>query len=149
MPLPTNGTTMMMEWEWNGNLMEVSRLRSGRLSKKNYPFSAAWTSECSWRATVAPAGWTSRGLRAPPHRWMAGGPDGTCRGHWLIPLLKKRLHVSIRACHPCACPCYFFSVSFKRETPRIMFVILTQGPLSPVLVQDVKIFIRRHCRRKE
>ena len=29
----------------------------------------------------------------------------------------------------------FFSVSFKRETPRIMFVILTQGPFSPVLVQ--------------
>ena len=41
-----------MEWI----LMEVSRLRSGRLSKqkKNYPFNAAWTSECSWRATVAP-----------------------------------------------------------------------------------------------
>ena len=28
----------------------------------------------------------------------------------------------------------FFSVSFKRETPRIKFVILTQGPCSPVLV---------------
>ena len=48
-----------MEMEMS-NLMEVSRLRSGRLSKqKNYPFNAAWTSECSWRATVAPAGWTS------------------------------------------------------------------------------------------
>ena len=29
----------------------------------------------------------------------------------------------------------FFSVSFKRETPRIMFVILTQWPFSPLLVQ--------------
>ena len=28
----------------------------------------------------------------------------------------------------------FFSVSFKRETSRIMFVILTQGPCSPVLM---------------
>ena len=28
----------------------------------------------------------------------------------------------------------FFTVSFKRETPRIMFVILTEGPCSPVLV---------------
>ena len=28
----------------------------------------------------------------------------------------------------------FFSVSFKREIPRIMFVILTQRPCSPVLV---------------
>ena len=28
----------------------------------------------------------------------------------------------------------FFSVPFKRETPRIVFVILTQGPCSPVLV---------------
>ena len=64
------------KWKWKWILMEVSRLRSGRLSRqKNYPFNAAWTSECSWRATVAPAGWTSSGLRAPHTGGWAGGPE--------------------------------------------------------------------------
>ena len=35
---------------------------------------AVRTSECSWRATVAPAGWTSSGLRAPHTGGWAGGP---------------------------------------------------------------------------
>ena len=86
---------MKNEEEWNGmewNLMEVSGLRSGRLSKqKKLPI----------QRRVAPAGWTSTGLRALHTGGWAGGPDGTCRGHF-----KKRLHFSIRACHPCACPCY-------------------------------------------
>ena len=113
--------------------MEVSRLRSGRLSKqkKNYPFNAVWTSECSWRAAVAPAGWTSSGLRAPHTGGWAGGPNGTCRGHWLIPLLKKKLTTFLDSCmSSLRLSMLFFSVSFK----RIMFVILTQGPCSPVLV---------------
>ena len=63
-------------------------------------------------------------------------PDGTCRGHWLIPLLKKKLTTFLDSCmSSLRLSMLFFSVSFKRETPRIVFVILTQGPLSPVLVQ--------------
>ena len=106
--------------------MEVSRLRSGRLSKqkKNYPFNAAWTSECSWRATVAPAGWTSSGLRAT-HDYIS-----------------RFVHVILAPVH------VFFSVSFKRETPRIMFIILTQGALLSSARADVEIFLRRHCRRR-
>ena len=38
--------------------------------KKNCPIVAAWTRECSWRASIAPAGWTSSGLRAPHKRRM-------------------------------------------------------------------------------
>ena len=68
-------------------------------------------SRSRWLDKLRPAG-TQRG------GWV-GGLDGTCRGHWLIPLLKKRLHFSIRACHPCA-------------SARA----------------DVEIFLRRHCRRR-
>ena len=39
-------------------------------------------SRTRWLDKLRPAG-TS-------HRWMGWGPDGTCRGHWLIPLLKKK-----------------------------------------------------------
>ena len=118
--------------------MEVSRLRSGRLSKqkkKNYPFNAAWTSECSWRATVAPAGWTSSGLRGAPHKWMGRA----ARWHLSWPLAdttaQKKKTTFLDSCmSSLRLSMLFFSVSFKRETPRIMFVILTQGPCSPVLV---------------
>ena len=95
-----------MEW----NLIDVSRLRSGRLSKKKKKtthsmqhgiVSARGELQSHPLAGQAQACGRSTQVDGPVR------PDGTCRGHWLIPLLKKkRLHFSIRACHPCACPCY-------------------------------------------
>ena len=71
-----------------------------------------------------------------PHRWMGQ----RARWHLSWPLAdttaqKKRLHFSLRCMSSLRLSMLLFSVSFKRETPRIMFVILTQGPFSPVLVQ--------------
>ena len=110
---------MKNEEEWNGmewNLMEVSRLRSGRLSKqKKLPI----------QCRVAPAGWTSTGLRAPHTGGWAGGPDGTCRGHF-----KKKTTFLDSCMSSLRLSMLFFSVSFK----RMMFVILPQGPCSPVPV---------------
>ena len=91
--------------EWNGISWRSQGYDQADWVKKK-PFNAAWTSECSKRALrshplagQAQACGSSTQVDGP-------GPDGTCRGHWLISLLKKRLHFSIRACHPCACPCY-------------------------------------------
>ena len=63
-------------------------------------------SRTRWLGKLRPAG--------APHRWRGRGPDGTCRGHWLIPLLKKldscmsSLRLSM----------LFFSVSLQAKTPR-------------------------------
>ena len=132
--------------------MEVSRLRSGRLSrqKKNYPFNAAWTSECSWRATVAPAGWTSSGLRAPHTGGWAGGPDGTCRGHWLIPLLKKKIDYISRLVHVILAPVHAILLCIVQARNSSNFV---RHPYAGALLSsaraDVKIFIRRHYWRNK
>ena len=53
----------------NGNGNGISRRsrshdRAPRHQKKLPIHFAVWTSECSWRASIAPAGWTSPGLRA-------------------------------------------------------------------------------------
>ena len=126
--------------------MEVSKLRSGRLSKKkkNYPFNAAWTSECSWRATVAPAGWTSSGLRAPHTGGWAGGPDGTCGGHWLIKLLKKNDYIP-RFVHVILAPVHAILLCIIQAN-------YVRHPYAGALLSsaraDVEIFLRRHCRRR-
>ena len=133
-------------WKWKWNLMEVSRLRSGRLSnnKKKLPIQCSidlWVlvesySRTRWLDKLRPAG--------TPHRWMGRG----ARWHLSWPLAdttaqKKNLTTFLDSCmSSLLLSMLFFSVSFKRETPRTLFVILTQGPCS-------QIFIRRHCRRKE
>ena len=72
-----------------------------------------------------------------PHRWM----DREARWHLSWPLAdttaqKKKLTTFLDSCmSSLRLSMLFFSVSLKRETPRIVFVILTQGPFSPVLVQ--------------
>ena len=113
------------QWKWKWNLMEVSQSQSGVHTKKNKlpNHFAVRTSECSWRATVAPAGWASSGLRAPHTGGGAGGPDGTCRGHWLIPLLKKTRFVHV------ILAMLFFSVSLQAKTPRNYVRRPCAGPL--------------------
>ena len=117
--------------------MEVSKLRSGRLRKKNYPFNAAWTSECSWRATVAPAGWTSSGLRAPPHRWMGRG----ARWHLSWPLAdttaQKKTTFLDSCMSSCACPCY----SSLYHSSELCSSSLRRGLVSSARA-DVEIFLR-------
>ena len=82
----------------------------------------------------SPAGWTSSGLRAPHTGGWAGSPDGTCRGHWLIPLLKKK---TILLCIVQARN----SSNFVRHPYA--------GALLSSARADVKIFIRRHCWRNK
>ena len=69
-----------------------------------------------------------------PHRWMGRG----ARWHLSWPLAETTAQKKTTFLDSCMSSLrlsmLFFSVSFKRETPRIMFVILTQGPCSPVLV---------------
>ena len=77
--------------------------------KKSTHHFAVWTSECSCRASVAPAGWTSSGLRAPHTGGWTGGPDSTCRGYWLIPL-----HIDSQSCHPLRLPMLIFVVPGRR-----------------------------------
>ena len=91
--------------------MEVSRVTIGnyRLRKKSTHLFTVWTSECSCRASVAPAGWTSSGLRAPHTGGWTGGPDSTCRGYWLIPL-----HIDSQSCHPLRLPVLIFVVQGRR-----------------------------------
>ena len=133
-----------MEMESHGGLKVT--IRQTEYTKKNYPFNAAWTSECSWRATVAPAAWTSSGLRAPHTGAWAGGPDGTCRGHWLIPLLKKKLTTFLDSCMS----------SLRLSMLSILFCITQANyfrhPYAGALLSsaraDVEIFLRRHCRRR-
>ena len=54
-------------WKWKWILTEVSsRDEAGSARKRKLPDNfAAWTPECSQRASIAPAGWTSSGLREP------------------------------------------------------------------------------------
>ena len=85
-------------------------------------------SRTRWLDKLRPAG--------TPHRWMGRGG----RWHLSWPLAdttaqKKKLTTFLDSCmSSLRVSMLFFSVSFKRETLRIMFVILTQGPCSPVLV---------------
>ena len=55
--------------EWNGiswrSLSHIIGNYRLRVKKKSTHLFTVWTSECSCRASVAPAGWTSSGLRAP------------------------------------------------------------------------------------
>ena len=62
-------------------------MRQSQHKKKKLPDNfAAWTSECSYRASIAPAGWTCG--RLTKGGW-AGGPDGTYRDHWCSQCRKK------------------------------------------------------------
>ena len=85
-------------------------------------------SRTRWLDKLRPAG--------APHRWMGWG----ARWHLSWPLAdttaqKKKLTTFLDSCmSSLRLSMLFFSVSFKRETPRIVFVVLTQGPCSPVLV---------------
>ena len=86
-------------------------------------------SRTRWLDKLRPAG--------TPHRWMGRG----ARWHLSWPLAdttahkKKNWTTFLDSCmSSLRLSMLFFSVSFKRETPRTMFVILTQGPCSPVLV---------------
>ena len=85
-------------------------------------------SRTRWLDKLRPAG--------TPHRWMGR----VARWHLSWPLAdttaqKKILTTFLDSCmSSLRLSMLFFSVSFKRETPRIMFLILTQRPCSPVLV---------------
>ena len=82
-------------------------------------------SRTRWLDKLRPAG--------TPHRWMGRG----ARWHLSWPLAdttaqkKKKLDSCTSSLR---LSMLLFSVSFKRETPRTLFVILTQGPCFPVLV---------------
>ena len=98
-------------------------------------------------ATVAPAGWTSTGLRAPHTGGWAGGPDGTCRGHWLIPLLKKDyisrfVHVILAPVHA-----VLLCIIQARNSPNYVRHPYAGALLSSARA-DVEVFSRRHCRRR-
>ena len=113
-----------MEWIF----MEVSRIRSGRLSgKKNYPFTLLHgpLSARGERQSHPLAG-QAQACGRPTQGGGAGGPDGTCRGHWLIPLLKKKKFDSCMS--SLRLSMLFFSVSLQAKTLEIMFVVLAQGP---------------------
>ena len=73
---------------------------------------------------------------ATPHRWM--GRRARWHLSWALAdttAQKKKKTTFLDSCmSSLRLSMLFFSVSFKRETPRIMFVILTQGPCSPVLL---------------
>ena len=85
-------------------------------------------SRTRWLDKLRPAG--------TPHRWMGR----RARWHLSWPLAdttaqKKKMTTFLDSCmSSLRLSMLFFSVSFKREIPRIMFVILTQRPCSPVLV---------------
>ena len=84
-------------------------------------------SRTRWLDKLRPAG--------APHKWMGRG----ARWHLSWPLAdttaQRKLTTFLDSCmSSLRLSMLFSSVSFKRETPRIMFVILTQGPCSPVLV---------------
>ena len=83
-------------------------------------------SRTRWLDKLRPAG--------TPHRWMGRG----ARWHLSWPLADttaQKMTTFLDSCmSSLRVSMLFFSVSFKREIPRIMFVILTQGPCSPVLV---------------
>ena len=57
---------------------------------------------------------------------------------------KKRLHFSIRACHPCACPCYSSLYHSSEKLLELCSSSLRRG----LARADVEIFLRRHCRRR-
>ena len=79
-----------------------------------------------WLHKLRPAG--------TPHRWMGQG----ARWHLSWPLADttaQKMTTFLDSCmSSLRLSMLFFSVLFKREIPRIMFVILTQRPCSPVLV---------------
>ena len=67
-----NPSSPAVPFRWKWNLTEVLSHdeASSALKKKLPPNFAAWTPGCSWRASIAPAAWTSSGLRAPHKRRM-------------------------------------------------------------------------------
>ena len=92
-------------------------------------------SRTRWLDKHRPAG-------APHTGGWAGGPDGTCRGHWLIPLLKK----------------YYISRFVRVILAPVHAILLCiiqanyfRHPYAGALLSsaraDVEIFSRRHCRR--
>ena len=63
-------------------------MRQAQHQEKKLPVNlAAWTPECSWRASIAPASWTSSGLRAPHKRRMRR--RATYRDRWCFHRRKK------------------------------------------------------------
>ena len=99
-------------------------------------------SRTRWLDKLRPAG--------TPHRWMGRGPDGTCRGHWLIPLLtKKKLDYISRFVHVILVPVHAILLCIVQARNSSNYV---RHPYAGALLSsaraDVKIFIRRYCRRK-
>ena len=77
----------------------------------------------------------------------AGGPDGTCRGHWLIPLLKKKDYIS-RFVHVLA-PVHAILLCIIQARNSSNYV---RHPYAGAFLSsaraDVETFLRRHCRRR-
>ena len=78
------------------------------------------------------------------------GPDGTCRGHWLIPLLTKKIDYISRFVHVILAPVHAILLCIIQARNSSNYV---RHPYAGALLSsaraDVKIFIRRYCRRKE
>ena len=105
----------MMTMEWNGmeshGGLKVT-IRQTEWKKKLPNNFVAQTSECSWRATVAPAGWTSSGLRAP----KVDGPGGRWhpqkRRRGSIHCHMMTMVVANPSFHPSPRHCPFFFLLF-------------------------------------
>ena len=70
-----------MEMEPHGGVSFMKRLTRHR----NYePIIVALAPEYAWRATVRTRLLTCSSLRAPHTSGRAGGPDSTCRDHWML-----------------------------------------------------------------
>ena len=98
---------VMLVWmlmEWNGfSWRSQGYERSGRLSeKRNYPFTVQHgpLSARGERQSHPLAG-QAQACGHPTQVEGPGGADGTCRGQWLIPLLKKTrfVHVILAPVH--------------------------------------------------
>ena len=78
-----------------------------------------------------------------------GGPDGTCRGHWLIPLLKKKIDYISRFVHVILAPVHAILLCIIQAGNSPNYV---RHPYAGALLSsaraDVEIFLRRHCRRR-
>ena len=97
-------------------------------------------SRTCWLDKLRPAG--------APHRWKDLGPDGTCRGHWLIPLLKS-LTTFLDSCMSFfRLSLLFFSVSFQAINSSNYVRHPCAGALLSSARADVGISLRRRFRRK-
>ena len=78
-----------------------------------------------------------------------GGPDGTCRGHCLIPLLKKEIDYISRFVHVILAPVHAILLCIIQARNSSNYV---RHPYAGAFLSsaraDVEIFLRRHCRRR-